>query len=152
MTTFALQNTWTVASGNVLTASPNLSALVQSEKPFTVPSPWKFATTSFPVITYDLSASVLASTPFTLKKPTYPPSGNYVLTAIDDVVTKQVATFSMPMNVLKPWLPPSGNYIAAVITDLYSAGALQFQFYYPSNGKIPGSPIPKHGQLLPRPL
>lgn len=28
----------------------------------------------------------------------------------------------------------------------------KFAFYYPSNGKIPGSPIPRAGQLLPRPI
>jgi hypothetical protein len=30
--------------------------------------------------------------------------------------------------------------------------AYNWRFFYPSNGKIPGSPIPNYGQLLPRPL
>lgn len=27
-----------------------------------------------------------------------------------------------------------------------------FAFFYPSNGKVPGSPIPRSGQLAPRPV
>jgi hypothetical protein len=27
-----------------------------------------------------------------------------------------------------------------------------FKFFYPSNGKVPGSPIPRAGQVSPRPL
>ena len=27
-----------------------------------------------------------------------------------------------------------------------------FRFFYPSNGKIPGSPIPQYGQIAPRPI
>lgn len=38
------------------------------------------------------------------------------------------------------------------VADWYNTTAFNFHFFYPGNGKIPGSPIPQHGQLLPRPL
>lgn len=48
----------------------------------------------------------------------------------------------------QPYMKYSGHPIILGQSQI----AYNWRFFYPSNGKIPGSPIPNSGQLLPRPL
>lgn len=48
--------------------------------------------------------------------------------------------------------PTAKKYAGAPMTLNKSNISYNWRFFYPSNGKIPGSPIPNYGQLLPRPL
>lgn len=71
----------------------------------------------------------------------YPTSKTLILRKVAVVGTQFTPQFGYPtQKTLKP-LSLNKNFIS-----------YHFQFYYPSNGKIPGSPIPPAGQLLPRPL
>lgn len=66
------------------------------------------------------------------------------------LVTKHVPYASMSFRYLSPL--PAAQRIAKGTSVSYQSLKYGFRFFFPSGGKVPGSPIPTSGQVAPRPV
>jgi hypothetical protein len=86
----------------------------------------------------------------------HPPEGTTFIGATH-LHVKTVAAIQVPLDITSRVAFQFGNPVAKVhggkplVLDK-STIEYKFVFYYASNSKVPGSPIPRAGQVSPRPL
>jgi hypothetical protein len=79
---------------------------------------------------------------------TYAGMGFAKTAALEQTAQPRTFDFGLPADK-REVKPVSFDKTASVIE---AAQPRLFTFFYPSNGKTPGSPIPRVGQVSPRPL